>query len=359
MSYLELDDGILNHPKFVLAADRGGSGAIHMWLGLRAYCGQHITDGDIPKYMLKKVSGPERPRDREHALAVLIEVGLVEDRTDHYQLHDFLDWSSSREEIMERRRTNGMRSKLRASPELMRLVKERDGHACRYCLLPVDWADRRGPLGGTYDHVIPLSKGGLNELENIVVCCRGCNAKKGAKAPEERRMVLHSPGSRRQITTSSLPVPLLSSPAPLPSTPRESEERAPAPDEQGTWDGSERETACPLDIAQRAKALGIPQKLAESLKVDLAAVDALIHDFASYWTIGGGMGQKRRHWMRKLRENVRQEAKKPGGLPAPGALEHSNLARESRIVLKEIDQVERGRLEFEAEKARRAAVNGQ
>lgn len=106
MSYLELDDGILDHPKFVLAADRGGSGAIHMWLGLRAYCGQHVTDGDIPKYMLKKVSGPERPRDREHALAVLIEVRLVEDRTDHYQLHDFLDHCRSRDEIITARARN-------------------------------------------------------------------------------------------------------------------------------------------------------------------------------------------------------------------------------------------------------------
>lgn len=106
MSYLELDDFILEHPKFVLAADRGGSSAIHMWLGLRAYCGQHLTDGDVPKYMLRKVSGPERARDREHALAVLIEVGLVEDHTDHYQLHDFLDHCRSREQILAARARN-------------------------------------------------------------------------------------------------------------------------------------------------------------------------------------------------------------------------------------------------------------
>lgn len=182
------------------------------------------------------------------------------------------------------------------------------------------------------------------------------NPKNPKSSPEEQPKTTSEESDALQNSSGSTPTPL---PLPLPATPGRAGERAPAPDEQGTWDGSERETACPLDIAQRAKALGIPQKLAESLKVDLAAVDALIHDFASYWTIGGGMGQKRRHWMRKLRENVRQEAKKPGGLPAPGALEHSNLARESRIVLKEIDQVERGRLEFEAEKARRAAVNGQ
>lgn len=176
--------------------------------------------------------------------------------------------------------------------------------------------------------------------------------------PDSERKPAGVAGGRRtdSVTPRASPVPSrpdLSRPDPDEST------RALAPDEQSTWDGSERETLCPLDIAQRAKALGIPQKLAESLKADPTAVDALIHDFASYWTIGGGMGQKRGHWMRKLRENVRKEAGKPGGLPAPGALEHSNLARESRIALKELDQVERGRLEYQAEKARRAAANGQ
>jgi hypothetical protein len=176
---------------------------------------------------------------------------------------------------------------------------------------------------------------------------------RGVEQDSERK-----PSGRRTDSVPPRASPVPTSPVPTIPDPDESA-RASVPDEQGTWDGSERETACPLDIAQRAKVLGIPEKLAESLKVDRSAVDALIHDFASYWTIGGGMGQKRRHWMRKLRENVRKEAGKPGGLPAPGALEHSNLTRESRIVLKEIDQVEQSRLVYEAEKKRRAAANGQ
>jgi hypothetical protein len=180
---------------------------------------------------------------------------------------------------------------------------------------------------------------------------------RGVDADSERNpRGLTSGGRADSVPPRASPVPSrpdLSRPDPDEST------RALAPDEQSTWDGSERETACPLDIAQRAKALGIPQKLAGSLKADLGSVEALIHDFASYWTIGGGMGQKRRHWMRKLRENVRKEAGKPGGLPAPGAVDHSNLTRESRIALKEIDRVEQGRVLYEAEKQRRAAADGQ
>jgi len=42
-------------------------------------------------------------------------------------------------------------------------------------------------VGGTYhvDHVIPLSRGGSNGPENIVISCPTCNMMKGAKMPSE------------------------------------------------------------------------------------------------------------------------------------------------------------------------------
>lgn len=33
----------------------------------------------------------------------------------------------------------------------------------------------------TIDHVLPKSKGGTNDLENLVPCCNRCNTKKGNK----------------------------------------------------------------------------------------------------------------------------------------------------------------------------------
>ncbi|HMJ16556.1 MAG TPA: hypothetical protein VK524_34315, partial [Polyangiaceae bacterium] len=45
-------------------------------------------------------------------------------------------------------------------------VQARDGSNCRYCAITVNWKDRRGPSGGTYDHVDPA---GTATPENIVI----------------------------------------------------------------------------------------------------------------------------------------------------------------------------------------------
>lgn len=53
----------------------------------------------------------------------------------------------------------------------------RDGARCRYC------GTREGPF--ECDHVIPVSRGGPNRLDNLVVACAPCNRAKGARTPSE------------------------------------------------------------------------------------------------------------------------------------------------------------------------------
>ena len=50
-------------------------------------------------------------------------------------------------------------------------VLKRDGYICAYC----------GEEANQVDHVIPRSKGGGHELDNLVACCSKCNSLKGAK----------------------------------------------------------------------------------------------------------------------------------------------------------------------------------
>lgn len=83
--------------------------------------------------------------------------------------------------------------------EQKRLLHRRDGYHCRFCGIPVIRAEVRkkfcstfpelliwGPknhqqhvafqtLWAQYDHVVPHSAGGTNDLENLVVTCGPCN----------------------------------------------------------------------------------------------------------------------------------------------------------------------------------------
>lgn len=81
-------------------------------------------------------------------------------------------------------------------------IKARDEDACRYCDIDVDWKDRRGPTSGTYDHVDPS---GRNTIDNVVVACRSCNARKRRRTPEQAGMPLLKPRSvSRSIPSANL-----------------------------------------------------------------------------------------------------------------------------------------------------------
>ena len=51
----------------------------------------------------------------------------------------------------------------------------RDKWKCKYCGYKLRLEDI------TFDHVLPLSKGGENNVENLVISCSNCNHLKGAK----------------------------------------------------------------------------------------------------------------------------------------------------------------------------------
>ena len=59
-------------------------------------------------------------------------------------------------------------------------VLARDSYTCQYC--------GREAAGLTVDHVIPRSRGGGSEWENIVASCAPCNRKKGNRLPREISM---------------------------------------------------------------------------------------------------------------------------------------------------------------------------
>jgi 5-methylcytosine-specific restriction endonuclease McrA len=56
----------------------------------------------------------------------------------------------------------------------------RDDHRCQYCSGPAD----------SIDHVMPRSRGGPHEWENVVAACRPCNLRKRDRTPDEANMRL-------------------------------------------------------------------------------------------------------------------------------------------------------------------------
>lgn len=98
MSYLQLDDGILDHPKFVRAERLAPSWAVHLWLGLMSYCKRHLTDGIVPIDMLGEVNGPPT-RYRSRALDALVTAELIERSESELRVHDYLEWNLSKAEI--------------------------------------------------------------------------------------------------------------------------------------------------------------------------------------------------------------------------------------------------------------------
>jgi 5-methylcytosine-specific restriction endonuclease McrA len=86
--------------------------------------------------------------------------------------HGLIPRGPCRECIRERDRRRGSSSRRGYGSEWRRVraaVLERDGHTCTYCGQPANHVD----------HVVPRSKGGTDDLGNLVSSCEGCNKSKG------------------------------------------------------------------------------------------------------------------------------------------------------------------------------------
>ncbi|OIN58926.1 HNH endonuclease [Arsenicibacter rosenii] len=58
-------------------------------------------------------------------------------------------------------------------------IFKRDGHRCQYCGTTEDL---------TLDHVMPKSRGGKTNWDNLTTACKRCNSKKGDYTPEEANL---------------------------------------------------------------------------------------------------------------------------------------------------------------------------
>ena len=64
-----------------------------------------------------------------------------------------------------------------------RALFARDEYRCQYC----------GGFADSIDHIVPRSRGGRHEWENVAAACRPCNLRKRDRTPAEAHMVLARP----------------------------------------------------------------------------------------------------------------------------------------------------------------------
>lgn len=94
MAWLRIDENAMDHPKIAALTD----GAFRLWVSGLAYCQKHLTDGHIPRTVLRGLRGMSRGRADE-----LTACGLWDAQDDGFQVHDYLKWNDSRERVLEMR----------------------------------------------------------------------------------------------------------------------------------------------------------------------------------------------------------------------------------------------------------------
>lgn len=78
-----------------------------------------------------------------------------------------------RKRQIERERARAMSDGTLTPAALSRLY--RSSHACPYCDVQLTRDTR------TLDHIVPLARGGIHGLNNVLVCCADCNRRKSDK----------------------------------------------------------------------------------------------------------------------------------------------------------------------------------
>lgn len=81
---------------------------------------------------------------------------------------------------------------LKFSKSIVKAVLEKSGGRCWYCGIELtpESRDRLTPQTYCIDHLFPISKGGVSEIDNLVPSCWKCNGSKGTHTVEEFRVVM-------------------------------------------------------------------------------------------------------------------------------------------------------------------------
>jgi 5-methylcytosine-specific restriction endonuclease McrA len=142
-----------------------------------------VRERNHARYMKRRVLHPIVPMSDDEREASRRAAARKWKRANRDQLREYLNnWMRSNpqknSEYHNRRRALIAAATGDHTAADVRVQYERQNGRCLYC---------EKKVGEDYhvDHVIPLSKGGSNGPENIVIACSSCNCKKKDKMPAE------------------------------------------------------------------------------------------------------------------------------------------------------------------------------
>jgi hypothetical protein len=205
-------------------------------------------------------------------------------------------------------------------------VLHRDGHRCTYC---------ESTQQLTADHVVPLTRGGTNDLSNLTACCIPCNTQKGNKLLSEwsgGQSARFHPTVRRNPPDNAC----ISKKEDVLSI--EVEEKKESKIERKNTRG----TRCPPDFALDgddrafAAALGLPPEI----------VEAETPQFIDYWSsVPGAKGVKldwKATWRNRMRDLKKYQPATRVGQARP-LTEFQRGRNETKDILNDLDNFASGR----------------
>ena len=154
MSALYLNADLLNDPRIGLLTPR----AFRAWIAAICYTAEHDTLGTFPRAMARRLGATPS------VVRQLIERGLWAEDGDSYLLEDY----DQLHKIVSRE----------PRPWIDRdAVLKRHGLVCGICGEDIKAGDAIH-----IDHIVPFSKGGTSEIDNLQPTHAVCNMRKGARA---------------------------------------------------------------------------------------------------------------------------------------------------------------------------------
>ena len=99
MTWFRVDDNLGDHPKVIkLLGMRGGAASLGHWTLVGSWCAKHETDGALPAGLLKRLDIPAK------SAASLVIARLWDAGDDSYQVHNYLRYNPSHEELEAKRK---------------------------------------------------------------------------------------------------------------------------------------------------------------------------------------------------------------------------------------------------------------